>query len=97
MRWIAIFTDTPDMLAIRAERGEQHLAYLRAHTDEILIGGGCREAPGTPFVGGLWVLEVPSRERAMELIENDPYWVPAHRSVRLLTWGKGLDDVMVTL
>jgi len=33
MRWIAIFTDTPDMLVIRAERGEQHLAYLRAHTD----------------------------------------------------------------
>ena len=62
-----------------------------------LIGGGCREGPGTPFVGGLWVLDVPSRERAMELIENDPYWVPAHRSVRLLTWGKGLEDVMVTL
>ena len=52
MRWIALFTDTPDMLAIRAERGEQHLAYLRAHTDEILIAGGCREAPGEPFVGG---------------------------------------------
>lgn len=48
-------------------------------------------------MGGLWVLDVPSRERAMELIENDPYWVPAHRSVRLLTWGKGLEDVMVTL
>lgn len=97
MRWIAIFTDTPGMLAIRAERGEQHLAYLRADIDEILIAGGCREAPGDPFVGGLWVMEVPSRERAVELVEQDPYWVPAHRSVRLLTWGKGLPELLVTL
>jgi uncharacterized protein YciI len=97
MRWIAIFTDTPDMLAIRAERGDLHLAYLRAHTDEILIAGGCREGPDQPFVGGLWVMEVPSRERAVELVEHDPYWVPAHRSVRLLTWGKGLPELAVTL
>ena len=97
MRWIAIFSDTPEMLAIRQQRGDLHLAYLRAHTDEILIAGGCREAAGEPFVGGLWVMEVPSRERAMELVESDPYWVPAHRSVRLLTWGKGLEDHMVTL
>lgn len=97
MRWIAVFSDTPDMLAIRHERGGLHLAYLRAHTDEIRIAGGCRESPDEPFVGGLWVMEVSSRERAMELVEQDPYWVPAHRSVRLLTWGKGLEDVKVTL
>lgn len=97
MRWIAIFSDTPEMLAIRKERGDMHLAYLRAYTDEILIAGGCREGPEEPFVGGLWVMEVPSRERAMQLVEADPYWVPAHRSVRLLTWGKGLEDHMVTL
>lgn len=97
MRWIAIFSDTADMLAIRAERGEQHLAYLRAHADEILIGGGCREAPGAPFVGGLWVMEVASRERAVQLIEQDPYWVPPYRSVRLLTWGKALEEREVIL
>ena len=97
MRWIAIFSDTPDMLAIRQQRGDLHLAYLRAHTDEILIAGGCREAAGEPFVGGLWVMEVPSRERAMELVAADPYWVPAHRSVRLLTWGKGLPEMAVML
>jgi hypothetical protein len=43
VRWIAIFSDRPDMLVIRKARGDQHLAYLRAHTDEILIAGGCRE------------------------------------------------------
>lgn len=97
VRWIAIFSDTPDMLVIRKARGDQHLAYLRAHTDEILIAGGCREAPDAAFVGGLWVMEVASRERAVELVEQDPYWVPEYRSVRLLTWGNGLEDLAVTL
>jgi uncharacterized protein YciI len=97
MRWIAIFTDSPGMLGIRHERADLHLDYLRRHTDEILIAGGCRESPETPFVGGLWVMDVPSRDRAVELIEQDPYWSPAHRSVRLLTWGKGLEDIVVSL
>jgi uncharacterized protein YciI len=92
MRWVAIFDDQPSMLAVRREREPLHLAYLRAHEGEILIAGGLREAPGGGFVGGLWVLEVESRERAVALVENDPYFVPACRSYRLLTWGKALAD-----
>jgi hypothetical protein len=30
-------------------------------------------------------------------IEQDPYWVSPHRSVRLLTWGKALEDVTAVL
>lgn len=97
MRWIALFDDAPEMLAIRKARGEQHLAYLRAHADEILIGGGLRDHPESPFVGGLWVLEVASRARAVELIESDPYYEPAHRRYRLLVWGKALADREVVL
>lgn len=92
MRWVAIFDDKPGMLAVRQEREPLHLAYLLAHETEILIAGGLREAPGSGFVGGLWVLEVASRERAVALVENDPYFVPACRSYRLLTWGKALAD-----
>ena len=72
MRWVAIFEDTPAMLAVRAEREPLHLEYLSRHRTEIVLAGGCRPAPGEAFVGGLWVLEVPSRERAVELIEADP-------------------------
>lgn len=97
MRWIALFDDTPAMLAIRQEREPLHLAYLRQHQDEILIAGGLREAPGESFVGGLWVMEVASRARAAELVESDPYYVPAHRSYRLLTWGKALAERQVIL
>lgn len=97
MRWVAIFDDKPAMLAVRLEREPLHLAYLRAHENEILLAGGLREAPGAGFVGGLWVLEVESREHAVALVENDPYYVPEHRSYRLLAWGKALADKQVVL
>ena len=97
MRWIVFFTDTPQMLQVRKERESLHLDYLRQHETEIVIAGGCREAPGSAFVGGLWVLDVASRERAVALIECDPYFVPAHRSYRLLTWGKAFADKTVRL
>jgi uncharacterized protein len=96
-RWIAFFDDEPGMLDIRLEREPLHLAYLEQHACEIQMVGGLREAPGTAFVGGLWVLEVASRERAVELIENDPYYVPALRRYRLLTWGKAFPDRVVTI
>jgi uncharacterized protein YciI len=97
MRWIAVFTDTPEMQQVRREREPLHLAYLRQHRDEIVLAGGCRDEPGGPYVGGLWVLEVPSRERVVQLIEADPYYVPSVRHYRIHTWGKALPDIAVTL
>jgi len=97
MRWVAIFQDTPAMLAVRQEREALHFEYLREHESEILIAGGLREAPGSAFVGGLWVLDVPSKERAIGLVENDPYFVPTCRSYRLLSWGKANAEREVVL
>ena len=97
MRWVAIFQDSPAMLAVRQEREALHFKYLREHESEILIAGGLREAPGSAFVGGLWVLEVASKERAIALVESDPYYVPACRSYRLLTWGKANAERKVVL
>jgi uncharacterized protein YciI len=97
LRWVAFFDDEPGMMDIRREREPLHLAYLERHAREIPMAGGLREAPGEAFVGGLWVLEVASRERAVELIENDPYFVPRLRGYRLLTWGKAFPDRVVAL
>ena len=96
-RWVAIFDDTADMLDVRKQFGQQHLAYLETHKDKILIGGGLRPAPGEAFVGGLWVLEVANRDEAVRLIENDPYYRAEFRTYRLFTWGKALEDRSVTL
>ncbi len=96
-RWVVFFDDEPGMMDVRCEREALHLAYLERHVDEIRMAGGLREAPGEAFVGGLWVLEVVSRERAVTLIEHDPYYVPSLRRYRLLTWGKAFPDQLVTL
>jgi len=92
MRYVAIFEDAAEMLLIRQARSEQHFAYLKEHRNEILIAGGLREEPGGVFVGGMWIFEVESRERAVSLIENDPYFESAYRTYRLLVWGKALPE-----
>ncbi|OYU09717.1 MAG: hypothetical protein CFE38_21055 [Comamonadaceae bacterium PBBC1] len=97
MRWVAIFQDDPGMLGVRKRHGQAHLNYLAENENEILIGGGLRSGPGEPFAGGLWVLEVVSRDRAVKLIENDPYYAPEVRSYRLFTWAKALEDKIVQL
>ena len=96
-RWVVIFEDSAGMLDVRKRHGAEHLAYLDANKDKILIGGGLRPAPGEPFVGGLWVLEVADRAEAVRLIENDPYYRPEFRKYRVLAWGKAFEDRAVTL
>jgi len=97
MRLIAIFEDTPPMAAVRQRLEPAHLAYLREHVSEIRLAGGTRDVPGGAFVGGLWILDVASKERAVQLIEADPYYQAEPRPYRLLVWGKALPDVSATL
>jgi uncharacterized protein YciI len=96
-RWVAIFDDLPGMMQVRHEREGLHFAYLERHRDRILIGGGLRESLGGAFTGGLWVLETESREEAVRLIEEDPYYQSGLRRYRLLVWGKAFENVPVTL
>lgn len=88
MRLVAFFRDAPDMMAHRAKYERDHLNYLENLQNEILIAGGLRPELGGTFVGGLWIMEVESFERAEEIIKNDPYYSPELRSYDLLVWGK---------
>jgi len=85
------------MQEVRRHHETDHFAYLRANTAEIVIAGGLREGPETSFSGGLWILNVSSRERACELAEQDPYFVYGRRGYRVLQWGKALADVEAKL
>lgn len=87
-RWAVIFSDKPDMAAIRATREPAHLDFLRRNRQRILIAGGLRPEPGASFEGGLWIVEAESREEVMALVEADPYYDPAIRSVRVACWGR---------
>jgi uncharacterized protein len=97
MRWIALFEDTADMLHVRRSHEAAHLEYLATFEREILIAGGLRDVPGGPFVGGLWVMEVLSRDRAIQLVERDPYFIHGGRRYRLAVWGKALANKTVLL
>ena len=97
MRWIAIFTDTPEMLAVRTRHQGPHLEYLDRHRAEIVLAGGCRLEPESAFMGGLWILEVIDRARAVALIEGDPYFIHGVRRYELRTWGKAFPERQVLL
>jgi uncharacterized protein len=73
-RWVAIFEDNPEPEVgwIRQRHAEEHFGYLAANRDKILLGGGLRLAPGEWYCGGLWVMEVDSREEAVRCARTTP-------------------------
>lgn len=74
---------------MRKQHAQDHFDYLAAHADQIRIGGGLRHEPGGWYCGGMWVLEVESRDAAARLCEGDPYFkLGLRRSYRLYVWGK---------
>jgi len=89
MRWIAIFEDKPEALAIRQANQDAHVAYLEAHRHQIRLAGGLRDEPGAPPHGGLWIIDnIADRAEAVRLVENDPFFVAGLRaSYRLQAWG----------
>lgn len=97
MRWIAIFTDTPKMLEVRARLQDEHLAFLDRYRDEIVLAGGCCLQPEGHYMGGLWIFEVAGRERAVELIGQDPYFNHGARSYELRIWGKAFPGRQILL
>lgn len=92
-RWVVIFTDSPEMLEVRAKKDlrDAHVAYAKEHP-ELLIGGGLKPTPGEDFCGALWVVEANSRTEIEELVKNDPFFLPEYRTFEIFTWGKILED-----
>jgi uncharacterized protein YciI len=90
-RWAAICEDNgPEVAApIRERYLADHLAYLEAHRDRIVLAGALRTDEAAMPSGGLWVIETPTREEAAAIIEADPFYVHGLRkSYKLLLWGK---------
>jgi uncharacterized protein YciI len=92
-----MFEDPPEMAEVRAQFGQAHLDFLDKNSKEILLAGGLRDVPGGPFNGGLWVLEVPSRERVEELLKSDPNFIHSKRKYIIRFWGKAFEDRQVIL
>jgi uncharacterized protein len=97
MRLVVIFEDEPLMADVQARLEPAHLAFLEGNRHEIKQAGGLRDEPDGPYVGGLWVFDVESRARAVQLIEEDPYFKAHRRPYRLLVWGKALPQFEVVM
>ena len=90
-RWVAIFDDHPESEAgwIRRRHAQAHFAYLAENRHKVLLGGGLRLGPEEWYCGGLWVIEVDSRDEAVALCENDPYFrLGLRKGYSLYVWGK---------
>jgi hypothetical protein len=59
------------------------------HADTFRLAGGLRPNLVDGFIGGLWVIEVDTRQQAENLCENDPYFkLGPRKGYRLYVWGK---------
>jgi hypothetical protein len=98
MRWIALFEDHAEREWIRKQHSGAHLDYLAARRGNIRLAGGLRESPDAWYCGGLWIMEVESRDEAVRLVEADPYFrLGLRKGYRLLVWGKAPCCEAVTL
>lgn len=85
--WLVIFKDDPAMLDVRAQRGQEHLSYVDRNSDKILLAGGLRYNPETPFVGGSWLVKAQNISEVEKLILDDPYFDAKHRKYDISFWG----------
>jgi hypothetical protein len=65
--------DGPNATEIRARTRETHLAYLDAHMDILVLGGGLIMDDNSSYIGSLLIINVPSREAAETFSANEPY------------------------
>lgn len=92
MLFAVLFTDKPDHGALRAEHLKAHVDWVAEHQDVVLVAGSLRTEPEAVPKGGLWVVEAPSRDAVLQLIESDPFYLCGLRQeVEVLHWSKALE------
>jgi uncharacterized protein YciI len=75
------------MLDVRKKYGKEHLKFLDYHSEQILLAGGTRYQPDTPFVGGMWIVKATTAQDVERIVQNDPYFDPVHRRYEISYWG----------
>lgn len=89
MPYIIETFDKPNSLALRMAHRAEHLQYLDAHKALLLACGAKLHDDGTDLGGGLYVLDVDTRDAAQAFIENDPFWkAQLFSEVKITRWRK---------
>lgn len=79
--------DKPDHQAMRLEVRPAHLEYLDANVSTLLACGAKLSDDGETACGGIYLVDLDSREEATRFIEADPF----HRAelfaeVKIIRW-----------
>lgn len=82
--------DKPDSLDLRVATRADHLAYLQAINDRILVAGPLLDMEGQP-IGSLLIIDFDERKDAVAFAAADPYaLVGLFASVAVTAWRKVL-------
>jgi hypothetical protein len=66
--------DDPAKQSVRSEFMNEHLAYIETILDELAIAGPLKQAAEADPDSSCFIYNTDSREKALELLHNDPYY-----------------------
>ena len=96
MLFMLRFTNNPERLALGPQYFPAHVQWLKERESTILVPGALRTEPGTPSIGGMWIVRADSKAEVEALFQTDPFWVQGLRqSFEILHWDKAFPDKMV--
>lgn len=79
--------DKPGLQALRLEVRQAHLDYLDAHVDILLACGAKLSDDGETASGGIYLVDLGSREEAERFIEADPFHqAELFAAVKIVRW-----------
>lgn len=85
--------DEPSKSHIRTEIRAQHLAYVQGQAHLVLAAGAKLNDDGSTAGGGVYVVDVDTREEAERFIAGDPFHSAGlFQKVRVQRWRKAFFD-----
>lgn len=69
------FTDDEGVLEKKRALRAEHLEYVTSNMSRIIVSGGIFPDDDDFPIGGLIILDVETRQAAVDYIENDPFFV----------------------
>lgn len=93
MPWMIVSEDSARGPALRADRAlmNAHWAYEQSIKDKILCAGSLRSDDGATPIGSLLILDVETREEALELLNADPATQAGLRgNMAIKRWNKAI-------
>ncbi len=94
--WVVIFNDAPEMVEMRKQYFQDHIAYLTAQRGIFVDGASLAESEDASPEGGIWIVCAKDRESIVRLIEGDPIYRRDLREYRIYATGKQFRLQVVT-